>query len=75
MTREEIESLGWVLNENSGIYHNGKYKLMHVPSMDNKTRVWTETSNVGFSDTIFEGTINTIEELVVLQKQLNINDN
>jgi hypothetical protein len=75
MSREDIESLNWVYHENSGIYfwnNEQKYRLMHVPSMFYKTRIWTETSNVGFSDTIFEGSIRDKEELVVLMRQLEI---
>lgn len=75
MSREDIESLNWVLHENSGIYfwnNEQKYRLQHVPSMFYETRIWTETSNVGFSDTIFKGSIKDKEELQVLMKQLGI---
>ena len=75
MSREDIESLNWVLHENSGIYfwnNESKFRLMHVPSINYKTRIWTELNNVGFSDTIFEGSIRDKEELKVLMRQLGI---
>lgn len=72
MLIEEIEALGWVLNRNSNIYSYKDYKMMYSSNYENKLRVWTKYSNEGFSDTIFEGKITSINELQVLLKQLGI---
>jgi hypothetical protein len=71
LDKEDIESLGWDIGQS--IYHKDKYKLLPSIQDPNHIRIWTEESNVGYSDIIFDGIIKNKSELAVLLKQLGIN--
>jgi hypothetical protein len=69
MNKEDIEQLGFIMNENSGIFHKGKYSVHANGSIINHTNQFMVFKD---DDLLFKGTVKNVSELKVLLKQLGI---
>jgi hypothetical protein len=72
LDQSDIESLGFILNENSNIYHKDKYTLQYCQSMNNHVEVYSNIFKEGYNDNLFNGKVKNKSELKVLLKQLGI---